>query len=36
MLIVKKNNRYGLWIAIGIGEMKTIDRNLDIMDGDIN
>lgn len=26
--------RYGLRIAIGIGEMKTIDRNLDMMDGD--
>ena len=30
----KKFNRYGLRIAIGIGEMKTIDRNLDMMDGD--
>ena len=29
----KKFNRYGLRIAIGIGEMKTIDRNLDMMDG---
>ena len=27
-------NRYGLRIAIGIGEMKTIDRDLDMMDGD--
>ena len=27
-------NRYGLRIAIGIGEMKTIDRGLDMMDGD--
>ena len=30
----KKFNKYGLRIAIGIGEMKTIDRNLDMMDGD--
>ena len=30
----KRFNRYGLRIAIGIGEMKTIDRNLDMMDGD--
>ena len=30
----KRFNRYGLRIAIGIGEMKTIDRSLDMMDGD--
>ena len=30
----KRFNRYGLRIAIGIGEMKTIDRGLDMMDGD--
>ncbi len=30
----KRFNRYGLKIAIGIGEMKTIDRGLDMMDGD--
>ena len=30
----KRFNRYGLRIAIGIGEMKTIDCNLDMMDGD--
>jgi len=29
----KRFNRYGLRIAIGIGEMKTIDRGLDMMDG---
>lgn len=27
-------NRYGLRVAIGIGEMKTVDRELDMMDGD--
>lgn len=26
--------KYGLRLAIGIGEMKTVDRNLDMMDGD--
>ena len=31
---LKKFNRYGLRIAIGIGEMKTIDRDLDMIDGD--
>ena len=31
---LKRFNRYGLRIAIGIGAMKTIDRNLDMMDGD--
>lgn len=31
---LKRFNRYGLRIAIGIGEMKTIDRDLDMMDGD--
>ena len=30
----KRFNRYGLRIAIGIGEMKTLDRGLDMMDGD--
>ena len=30
----KRFNRYGLRIAIGIGDMKTIDRALDMMDGD--
>lgn len=30
----KRFNRYGLRIAIGIGDMKTIDRDLDMMDGD--
>ena len=30
----KRFNRYGLRIAIGIGEMKTIDRGLDMMNGD--
>lgn len=30
----KRFNKYGLRIAIGIGEMKTIDRVLDMMDGD--
>ena len=30
----KRFNRYGLRIAIGIGEMKTVDRNLDMMDGE--
>ena len=30
----KRFNRYGLRIAIGIGEMKTIDHGLDMMDGD--
>lgn len=30
----KRFNRYGLRIAIGIGEMKTLDRSLDMMDGD--
>lgn len=30
----KRFNRYGLRIAIGIGDMKTIDRTLDMMDGD--
>ncbi len=27
-------SRYGLRVAIGIGEMKTVDRALDMMDGD--
>jgi len=27
-------SKYGLRIAIGIGEMKTVDRELDMMDGD--
>ncbi len=31
---LKRFNRYGLRIAIGIGEMKTIERDLDMMDGD--
>ena len=33
---VKSSNfhRYGLRIALGIGEMKTVDRDLDMMDGD--
>lgn len=31
---LKRFNRYGLRIAIGIGDMKTIDRNLDMIDGD--
>lgn len=31
---IKKFNKYGLRIAIGIGEMKTIDRKLDMMDGE--
>lgn len=31
---LKAFNRYGLRIAIGIGEMKTVDRDLDMMDGD--
>lgn len=31
---LKRFNRYALRIAIGIGEMKTVDRNLDMMDGD--
>ena len=31
---LKKFNRYGLRIAIGIGEMKTIERDRDMMDGD--
>lgn len=30
----KRFNRYGLRIAIGIGDMKTIDQDLDMMDGD--
>ena len=30
----KRFNRYGIRIAIGIGEMKTLDRGLDMMDGD--
>lgn len=30
----KEFNKYGLRIAIGIGDMKTNDRELDIMDGD--
>ena len=30
----KRFSRYGLRIAIGIGEMKTIDRDLDMMDGE--
>ena len=31
---VKRFSRYGLRIALGIGEMKTVDRELDMMDGD--
>ena len=31
---LKRFNRYGLRIAIGIGAMKTIERDLDMMDGD--
>jgi hypothetical protein len=31
---LKRFNRYGLRIAIGIGEMKTVDRDLDMMDGE--
>ena len=30
----KHFSRYGLRIAIGIGEMKTIDRQIDMMDGE--
>jgi len=30
----KRFNRYGLRVAVGIGEMKTVDRELDMMDGD--
>lgn len=30
----KRFNRYGLRMAIGIGDMKTLDRSLDMMDGD--
>ena len=30
----KRFIRYGMRIAIGIGDMKTIDRELDMMDGD--
>lgn len=33
---LKRFNMYESRIAIGIGEMKTIDRNLNMMDGDIN
>ena len=29
-----KISKFGVRIAIGVGEMKTIDRTLDIMDGD--
>lgn len=31
---LKTFSRYGLRVAVGIGEMKTIDRDLDMMDGD--
>lgn len=31
---LKKFSRYGLRIAIGIGSMKTIERDWDMMDGD--
>ncbi len=33
-IIEERFQRYGLRIAIGIGEMKTINKELDIMDGE--